>query len=752
MENMSNDNRTYEWRRFAANGLLAAAAMALLTWLCLWARLNLSTAALAYLLLIVLIASRRDGGAAIVLSVAAAGCLGYFFATSNSTRWIEDRSEGVQVIAFLATALVTAIALGRSRRRAEDAGSARNALEAAFRESQIFSDQLRIVIDTIPAMVWAARLDGSAEFLNQRWLEYTGLSRDQALDWGWTAAIHPDDIDSLQDSWSAMLASGAAGEVEARMRRADGEYRWYLFRAVPLRDRSGRIVKWCGTNTDIEHRRQAEVALRAAIDSIPALVWISLPGGANDFHNQRLRSYTHLSPEEMRGDGWQKMLHPGDLAANVDKWRVAVTTGASFESEGRLRRFDGEYRWFLTRAEPLRDERGNIVKWYGTNIDIDDRKQMEQALRGNEQRLRDYAETASDWFWESGPDHRFTHVTDRLTVVDMDPAPTIGRRRWDLAVGIEDEPEKWCRHKATLDDHQPFRGFTYTIASNDGSARYVSVSGKPVFDDKGRFMGYRGVGTDVTAAIRADQAEKALRQAQTELSHVTRVTTLGGLAASIAHEVNQPLSAIVANGQATLMWLAGEAPDWHEARCSVERIIGDAHRASAVIRRTRELSRRSKPEPQSLDVNCLLDDAMSLVRREAIGNQVSLRLDLASGLPAVRGDRVQLQQVIINLVINGIEAMATVTGTQRELLIQSKWHDRDQVLIAVQDHGAGIDPENAEKVFNAFFTTKPTGMGMGLSICRSIIEAHGGRLWAASNVGPGTTVQFTLRTDREMVS
>jgi signal transduction histidine kinase len=184
----------------------------------------------------------------------------------------------------------------------------------------------------------------------------------------------------------------------------------------------------------------------------------------------------------------------------------------------------------------------------------------------------------------------------------------------------------------------------------------------------------------------------------------------------------------------------------------VERIIADAHRASAVIRRTRELSRRTKPEQQSLDVNSLIDEALSLVQREAISNQVSLRLELASGLPAVRGDRVQLQQVIINLVVNGIEAMATIAGAHRELLIRSQRHDGDQVLVAVQDRGAGIDSADAEKVFNAFFTTKPTGMGMGLSICRSIIEAHGGRVWASRNIGPGTTFQFTLRTDREMAS
>ena len=373
------------------------------------------------------------------------------------------------------------------------------------------------------------------------------------------------------------------------------------------------------------------------------------------------------------------------------------------------------------------------------------REALQAAYRDNEQRLRDYAETASDWIWESGPDHRFTRISDQLTVIDVEPGPAVGHRRWELAVCVETEPEKWHAHRALLDAHLPFRGFTYMIMNKDGSARHVSVSGKPVFDDRGRFTGYRGVGTDVTAAVRAEQAEKALQQAQAELSHVTRVTTLGGLAASIAHELNQPLSAIVANGEAALRWLSHPTADGREVRSAVERIIADAHRAGAVIRRTREMSRRGKPETQSLDINSLIEEALSLVRREAISHRVTLRLEAAPDLPSVRGDRVQLQQIVINLVLNAIEAMASVSGRKREVVIRSHRHDRDQVVVAVQDYGIGIDPAHVETVFNAFFTTKPSGLGMGLSICRSIIEAHGGRVWASRNAGPGTTFHFTLR-------
>jgi PAS domain S-box-containing protein len=395
-------------------------------------------------------------------------------------------------------------------------------------------------------------------------------------------------------------------------------------------------------------------------------------------------------------------------------------------------------------SHPARDTSGHL-EVIGALMDITAVKAAQDALRENEQRFRDYAETASDWLWESGPDHRFTHVSSRLQAAGFDPSSAIGRTRWESAACVEEEAEKWRRHRATLDAHKPFRGFTYKLMRKDGSLLYIATSGRPMFDAGGSFLGYRGVGTDVTAAVRAAQAEEALHQARAELSHVTRVTTLGELAASIAHEVNQPLAAIVTNADASLRWLNRERPEIGEARRSLERIISDADRASAVIKRTRQLSKKADSEKVRLDINDVINDAMLLVQREATSHQVSLRLDLASGLPAVFGDRIQLQQVIINLVMNGIEAMASATNVPRELLIRSRRHEADRIVVAVKDVGVGIDPQTANKLFNAFFTTKPNGLGMGLSICRSIIEAHDGRLWASRNSGPGTTFRFSLR-------
>jgi C4-dicarboxylate-specific signal transduction histidine kinase len=229
-----------------------------------------------------------------------------------------------------------------------------------------------------------------------------------------------------------------------------------------------------------------------------------------------------------------------------------------------------------------------------------------------------------------------------------------------------------------------------------------------------------------------------------ELAHVTRVTTLGEMTASIAHEVNQPLAAVVANAEACLSWLRRGTPDVDAACRSVEWIIDDGNRASQVIRRVRTLAKKTSLEKVPLDVNDVVREAIPLVRRELISHQVSLRMDLAAAVPMTLGDRVQLQQVIINLVMNGIEAMQSVTDRPRELVIRSRQDETQQVLVSVADCGVGISAENADRLFTAFFTTKASGMGMGLSICRSIMEAHGGRLWATANVPHGTTFQFTL--------
>src|SRR6266403_2723322 len=300
--------------------------------------------------------------------------------------------------------------------------------------------------------------------------------------------------------------------------------------------------------------KQSEDRLRLVIDTIPTLVWRAGPDGVPDFLNQTGLDYTGLSLDQA-GTGWPRAFHPDDKKGMLVKWAAIWESGMPGGLEARLRRFDGEYRWFLFQAVPLRDESGNIVKWYGSSTDIEDRKRTEEVLRESEQRFRDYAETASDWLWETGPDHRVTRISEHFYATGVMPSSRIDMARWDFATDAESEPEKWRLHRAMLDAHQPFRDFVYRIASGTGSAVYIRSSGKPFFDTKGNFLGYRGVGTDITATIRADHAEQELRKAQAELAHVTRVTMLGEMTASIAHAVNQPLAAVIANAEACLRWL-----------------------------------------------------------------------------------------------------------------------------------------------------------------------------------------------------
>jgi PAS domain S-box-containing protein len=496
---------------------------------------------------------------------------------------------------------------------------------------------------------------------------------------------------------------------------------------------------------------EARASRKALVDTIPALVWSALPDGSLDFINRRWEEIG-LSLADLQGYEWEKVIHPDERTEVADKWRAAVAAGTPYENIERVRRADREYRWFLSRAAPLRDDSGKIIRWYGADTDIEDQRRAEEALRESEQRFRDYAEIASDWLWETGPDHRFTHVSEQITSIGISPALRIGVARWDFATDVEEDPEKWRLHWATLAAHKPFRDFRYGSTRGDGSALHVTTSGRPVFDPEGRFLGYRGVSRDETATIRAAQAEEALHQLRAELAHVTRLTTLGQLTASIAHEVNQPLGALVTNAEACLLWLDHGTPNLDEARRSVEMIVKDGHRAGQVIRRVRDLSRKTDPQTAPLDLNDVVNEVIALVQREIFRHRVTLRMELAPALPDVLADRIQLQQVLINLVMNAMEAMADVTDRPRELVIRSHQDDTGQVLVTVKDSGVGISAENANRLFNAFFTTKSGGMGMGLSICRSIIEAHGGRLSASGNVGPGATLQFALPAHREHAS
>ena len=370
---------------------------------------------------------------------------------------------------------------------------------------------------------------------------------------------------------------------------------------------------------DISGRKRDEEALRASerdlsliIETIPGMVWCAAPDGELNYLNQRLLDYTGTSPDAWAQLGWANFLHPDDAEATVRAWSRAVETCQPYDNQCRLRRSDGVYRWFRTLGQAARDNEGRVTRWYGLLIDIDDRKNMEQALRASEMRL----------------------------------------------------------------------------------------------------------------------------------SRATRTATVGEFAASIAHEINQPLAAVVTNGHACLRWLSAQPPGLAKAHEAAERIVRDGKEAGEIVRRIRALFKQAPLEKVDLDLNEVIGEVLALLGGETVRRRVSVETDLDQGLAPVAGDRVQLQQLLFNLLVNAIEAMEPFLDRPRNLFIRSKRHSPETVLVEIRDSGVGL--KDPEKSFEPFFTTKETGMGMGLAVCRSIIDAHHGRLWAASGEGAGTTFSFTL--------
>ena len=362
-------------------------------------------------------------------------------------------------------------------------------------------------------------------------------------------------------------------------------------------------------------------------------------------------------------------------------------------------------------------------------------------MRESEAKFRDYAETASDWFWETGPDFKFT-LLDRECIWFRPGAIGSGRRAGITLSTLKRNPRSGAVW-ATLDARKSFRDFVYCVVDGNGAPMYVKASGKPVFDGSGIFLGYRGTGTDVTAIVRGQRAEASLQTVQAELAHVGRVMTLGQLTASIAHEVNQPIGSARNNARAALNFLDRGPPDLDEVREALNCIVADADRAGGIIDRIRDQIRKVPPRSDPFDLNRAIEEVIGLVQGMITESGISVQSQLASRMAPVIGDRVQLQQVVLNLILNAVEAMRSVEAVERQLLISTDQSEANGTLVAVHDSGPGIDPKHLERVFEAFYSTK-SGMGMGLSICRSIVAAHGGRLWAAASYPRGALFQFTL--------
>ena len=732
------------------------------------------------------------------------------------------------------------------------------------------------LIEALPGLGWTAFPDGRAEFLNQRWLTYTGMTAQQAEGWGWAEAIHPDDRKRLTEHWESCLPSGTPVDVEGRMRRFDGSYRWFVFRANALRNEAGNISRWVGTNMDIEDRRRGEEALRAReiswrqiVDSVPGLVATMGPLGDVEFLNRQTLEYFGKSTNELKDWSLIGAVHPDDVLRVVQARAKSIETGQLYEVEHRCRRADGIYRWFQVRGVPVRDTNGSITTWYLLLTDIDDRKKAEEALRSNERNLSlmmdiiptgihvlhtdgsvlyvnravlDYTGLTLEDVKKESYRTRFFHPEDEERLREerrqalARPAPyeneqrirgKDGSYRWYLVrynplldehgrivrwytAGFDIEGRKraeaqleqaylrlteaqrvsktgsfitdlvadehnWSEEafrvfgfdpatKVTMqmiremvrqEDLRSFNAmiaralegadvdFSFRITTAQGSLKHVRGMARVIEQVQGRPL-FIGALQDITES---KVAEEALHNARSELARVVRVTTLNTLTASIAHEVNQPLSGIITNASTCLRKLNGVPPNVDGGREAVQRIIRDGNRAAEVIARLRALFSKKEFALEAVDLNDATQEVIALSLSDLRKNGVIMHSDLGENIPPVTGDRVQLQQVILNLVRNASEAMAGVEDRQREALIKTE-RVGDCVHLSVTDAGVGFRPETADRLFEPFYTTKNDGMGIGLSVSRSIIAAHHGRLWAAANDGAGATFAFSIPCTR----
>src|SRR5467141_339343 len=497
--------------------------------------------------------------------------------------------------------------------------------------------------------------------------------------------------------------------------------------------------------------QSSEDRLRLVINTIPAHVWSTRPDGSVDFINRRWLESTGLAMEDALGWDWGSVIHPDDLARYADKWRSALAAGEPTESEVRLRRPDGDYRWWLTRTVPLRDELGNIVKWYGTAIDIEDRKRAEEALRRSEVYLADAQRLTctGSWAWNVATRQSVYWSQENYRLLGFDPEGGIPSDEV-FYQRIHPEDRDRVRRETILErlDEGAHFDVDFRIVLPGGAIKYVRSTGHPVRNISGDLLEYVGTSIDVTERKRGEQATRLLAAVQADLAHLSRVTTMGELTASLAHEVNQPIAAAITNANTCMRWLAADTPNLEEARAAAMRIVKDGTRAAEIIKRVRLLFKKGSPERELVDLNEVVRDMIVLLRSEATRYSISVRTKLAADLPEVVGDRVQLQQVLMNLMINGIDAMRDVDGP-RELVVKSERGEDQQALVSVSDTGVGLPQQQADQIFNAFFTTKSHGTGMGLRISRSIVESHGGRLWAAENSPRGASFYITLPTKAE---
>ncbi len=616
--------------------------------------------------------------------------------------------------------------------------------EEALRASEI---SLRQTLDSIPGLVSKADSNGMMELANRQLLRYFGKTAEEMNSWSTSDVVHPDDLPRVTAEIAHSFKTGTPFDSELRYRRADGVHRWFQARSLPFRGADGEVAGWYFLLTDIEDRKRAEEKLRESeyearliVDSIPGIIGVASPSGNIEMVSRQALEFFGQTIEELREWGTNDTIHPEDLPGVIDAYPRAISAGRPYEFPMRLRRWDGVYRWFQERGFPLRDRNGDIARWYLLITDIEDQKRAEEALRESEHQSRLIVDSIPGLIAVLSTSGGIERLSQPL--LDYLGRPQEALHQWavDDTIHLDDRPGYLQAFEQAFSTGDPVEYEAVRIRRFDGVYRWLNMRGHPLRDRQGHIVRWYFLLTEIDDRKRA---EDALHQAQGDLARISRVTTMGELAASLAHEISQPISGAMTNANVGLRKLGSDNPNLDEVHEIFSKIVRDAQRATEIISRVRAQFEKSAANKQTLDVNEIIAETVAILRDEAVRHSIMVRTGLAVDLPQIVGDRVQLQQVMMNLILNGIEAMKDVDG-ERGMVIKSQRAENEQILVSVSDTGIGLPPQLAEQIFEPFFTTKPHGTGMGLRISRSIIESHGGRLWAVGSAGRGATLHLTL--------
>ncbi len=600
-------------------------------------------------------------------------------------------------------------------------------------------DEIRVLVDAIPQFVWMTRPDGSAEYCNQRWCDYTGMTVQQGQGDGWLQAIHPDDQQPTLAVWQRAVQTGTSSETEMRLRQGTtGDYRWFLVRAVPFTDAQGQIVKWFGTCTDIEEQKRAEQQLKASeenlrvlAETLPQLVWTTGADNRLDYCNQRYCEYTHAAFEQLQGHGWRQFLHPEDDEGVMPLRYQTLETGEPFESECRLRNGQtGEYRWFLARGMPVRDETGQIVKWFGTNTDIEDQKRVEEALRQSQERIRALidsniigitsGEVEGEVLVEAND--AWLHMSG-YTPEDV-RSRTLTRARITLP---EDAPlfERALQEVTTRGQHTPFET---ELVCKDGSRLPILVGGV-LFQDHPRQF--------VVGFMLDNSARKELERRKDDFISMA------------SHELRNPLTALKLQTSLLQRQLAKQG-----LQASVPALSRMETQLNTITRLVEELLDVSKIQAgrleylqETVDLDALLGEIAETMQQTHPSHRILVHGAVRTSLI---GDRDRLGQVFINLLENAIKYAPDAQTVEMDLSSSP-----ETVTIRVRDHGLGIPREQRDKIFERFYRAAGpkqraiSGLGMGLYIVAEIVKRHGGTITVDSEVGKGSSFTVTLPLTRD---